>query len=226
MLLTPRGIQLFIGTSPTLLTKLTQSYFSPSYHSQEGLQFLLYVVAQVWLGRIKNESYVWPQTISNVQKRPRINFLGLRKTKSKVRACAPWGNFISEQFYLVSWEGQAELPAPAPLPKEPWEHLTALRPSQVVCDKGLWTSWGVQADLETIPGRGQWRYLGAATLTSRLPQIATAARHRTRCLKNGKARTEEHNMVFVQDRNQINVEEFRTNFYSASFQTFCELFPS
>lgn len=98
MLLIPRGIQLFIGTSPTLLKKLTQSYFSPSYHSQEGHQFLLYLVAQVWLGRIKTKSYVWPQTISNMQKRPRITFTGLRKTKSKMRPYAPEGNFISEQF--------------------------------------------------------------------------------------------------------------------------------
>lgn len=50
----------------------------------------------VWLYQI--ESYIRSQAISIMQKRPRINFLRLRKTKSKMKAYSQWGSFISGQF--------------------------------------------------------------------------------------------------------------------------------
>lgn len=45
----------------------------------------------------------------------------------------------------------------------------------------------------------------------------------TQCLKGGKERTEEQNLVFVQDHNEINFGQFKTKFNLVSIQTYYEL---
>lgn len=75
----PGKLNYSLVPAPPYLSKLPQSFFSPSHQGQKGLYFLLYVVTQVWFGCIKDESYVWCQAISIMHKRPRVNFLRLIK---------------------------------------------------------------------------------------------------------------------------------------------------